>query len=218
MHRTLTYGLALFLNGAFAQTILPDSQATQSVLTEIRQLRHDLQTTAATIQRVQIVMYRLQAEAVLMDRATQRLDRARGRCSQGQMQRKRLAAQIEQAETRMRNAQNPSDQRAAEEMLSDLKASDEMWASQEQECQIEQDRGGNPISGRASEDERLTGSIGQARPAARGVCLAAVSMRAAHSPIINYDTEYRKPDQRVGGARWKTQPTGILAISGKGQH
>jgi hypothetical protein len=138
MHRTLTYGLALFLNGAFAQTLLPDSQATQSVLTEIRQLRHDLQTAAATIQRVQIVMYRLQAGAALMHRATQRLDQARGGCTQGQMQRKRLAAQIEQAETRKRNAQNPSDQKAAEEMLSNLKASDEMWASQEQECLIEQ--------------------------------------------------------------------------------
>ena len=138
MYRTLTYGLALFLNGAFAQALLPDSQATQTVLTEIRQLRHDLHTTAATIQRVQIVMYRLQAEAALMDRATQRLDQAHAGCSQGQMQRKRLAAQIEQAETRKRNAQNPSDQRAAEEMLSNLKDSDEMWASQEQECQIEQ--------------------------------------------------------------------------------
>jgi len=124
MHRTLTYGLALFLNGAFAQTLLPDSQATLSVLTEIRQLRHDLQTTAATIQRVQIVMYRLQAEAALMD-ATQRLDQARGGCTQGQMQRKRLAAQIEQAETRKRNAQNPSDQKAAEEMLSNLASSGE---------------------------------------------------------------------------------------------
>jgi hypothetical protein len=72
------------------------------MLTEIRQLRHDLQTTAATIQRVQIVMYRLQAEAALMDRATQRLDQARAGCSQGQMQRKRLAAQIEQAETQFR--------------------------------------------------------------------------------------------------------------------
>ena len=54
------------------------------------------------------------------------------------MQHKRLAAQIEQAETRKRNAQNPSDQKAAEEMLSTLKASDEMWLSQEQEYQIEQ--------------------------------------------------------------------------------
>ena len=138
MHRTLTYGLAMFLNGPFAQTLLPDSQATQSVLTEIRQLRHDLQITAATIQRVQIVMYRLPAEAALMDRATQRLDQARAGCSQGQMQRKRLAAQIEQAETRTRNVQNPSDQKAAEEILSNLKASDEIWLSQEQECQIEQ--------------------------------------------------------------------------------
>jgi outer membrane protein OmpA-like peptidoglycan-associated protein len=83
-------------------------------------------------------MCRLQAEAALIDRATQRLDQARAGCSQGQMQRKRLAAQIEQAETRTRNAQNPSDQKAAEEILSNLKASDEIWLSQEQECQIEQ--------------------------------------------------------------------------------
>src|SRR6516225_8577530 len=121
-----------------AQNQSADAPLTQALLTEIRQLRHDLQTTAATIQRVQIVMYRLQAESALMDRAMQRLDQARAACSQGQMQRKRLAAQIEQAETRKRNAQSLSDQKAAEVMLSNLKASDEMWAGQEQECQIEQ--------------------------------------------------------------------------------
>jgi len=93
---------------------------TQSLLAEIRQLRQDLQATAATIQRVQLVMFRMQAEASLLSRATERLDNARSRCEQAQMQRKMLTAEVESAEYRQRNSQNPSDANAAAEQLAPL--------------------------------------------------------------------------------------------------
>jgi len=75
MRRTLIYSLTLLTQtaAAVAQTAPPDSQMTQTMLTEIRQLRHDLQAAAAVIQRVQIVMYRLQTETAVLDRITQRL-------------------------------------------------------------------------------------------------------------------------------------------------
>ena len=124
----------LMTAAAFGQAAPPDSPTTQALLAEIRQLRQDLQNVAATIQRVQIVMYRLQGETALVNRATERLENARAGRSQAQGQRKYMAAQLEQAEARQRNSQSPSDQRAAEGMLAQLKSSVEMLASTEQEC------------------------------------------------------------------------------------
>ena len=54
-----------------------DSQLTQALLAVIRQLRQDPQNTAAIIQRVQIVMYRVQTGEPRLNRATERLDNAR---------------------------------------------------------------------------------------------------------------------------------------------
>ena len=98
MRRASIFCLTVFLGttAAFGQTTAPDSPVTQTLLSEIRQLRQDLQTTAATIQRVQIVMYRLQTTASLLYRATERLDNARARCNQAQAQRKMVTTQIEQ--------------------------------------------------------------------------------------------------------------------------
>jgi uncharacterized protein YhaN len=140
MRRTsVCFLLLLFKTTAVtAQTASADSQMTQAMLAEIRQLRQDLQTTAATIQRAQIVMYRLQVEGAVLDRATQRLEQARAGCNQAQQQRKLVTTQIEQAEARKRNSHSSSDQTVVEELISRLKSSVEMWAGEEQQCQIEQ--------------------------------------------------------------------------------
>jgi chromosome segregation ATPase len=124
----------LLATAAFAQAASPDSQLTQALITEIRQLRQDLQATAAVIQRAQILMYRLQVESGLLTRATQRLDDARSRCSQSQSQLKNVTAQIEQIETRLRATPNPAEQKSNEDMLARLKPSLAMWTSEEQQC------------------------------------------------------------------------------------
>src|SRR5215472_12911342 len=83
--RTSIHHLSIFLltvAAGVAQTPPTDSQLTQTLLSEVRQLRIDLQSAAATIQRVQIVMYRLQSESSVLDRATQRSEQARGACTQ----------------------------------------------------------------------------------------------------------------------------------------
>jgi chromosome segregation ATPase len=126
--------LVLMAVAAAAQAPSPESQATQALLAEVRQLRQDLYATATTIQRVQIVMYRLQAEGAELNRAAQRLDEARVRCSQTQMQRKWLAAQIQMTEGRRRDSQNAADQKAAEAMLVQLKSNDDALTDAEQQC------------------------------------------------------------------------------------
>jgi chromosome segregation ATPase len=128
----------LFLKAtAIGQSASPDSQMNQAILAEVRQLRQDLQSAAATIQRVQIAMYRLQAETTLLDRATQRLEQARASCAGTEWQRKMFTTQIEQLDTRKRNSPGSSDQNAAEAQLTDLRFSLEQLTSQEQQCQVE---------------------------------------------------------------------------------
>jgi hypothetical protein len=134
MRFTVYLVLALAEATAFAETGSEESK----MLSEVCQLRQDLQAAAATIQRVQIAMYRLQIEASQLDRATQRLEQARAACTGGQSQKKMTDWQIEQAEGRRRNAQSVSDRNAAEELLTQLRASAEQLASQEQQCQIEE--------------------------------------------------------------------------------
>jgi chromosome segregation ATPase len=136
MYQSKVLFLAPFLLSAvaFAQPASPDTQLTQALLTEIRQLRLDLQTAAGTIQRVQIVMFRVQTQSGILNRATQRLDDARNRCNQSQMQRRSMAAQVELNETRLRNAPNPAEQKAAEDTISRLKPTVEMFAASEQQC------------------------------------------------------------------------------------
>jgi chromosome segregation ATPase len=127
-------GLLLGTTGAVAQTTPSDSQMTQAMLSEIRQLRQDLHATAAMIQRVQIVVYRIQAQEGLLDRAKQRLELARNICEGNEMQRKNFTTQIERAEAAKRSAQNASERQVAEERLANLKSSAEMFASEVGDC------------------------------------------------------------------------------------
>lgn len=110
---------------------LPDS-----LVAEIHALRMELQNTAATIQRVQIVMYRLQAQGYSLEKATGRLDMARGTCKQAQDQQKFTATQIEQM--KKQSSQSGPEQKNAEQMSFQFQAQMEMWVSQAQQCQGEQ--------------------------------------------------------------------------------
>jgi hypothetical protein len=132
MRHKLILPLTLLLTtaAAIAETTAPDSQLTQSMLAEVRQLRNDLQIAAATIQRVQIVMYRLYAQATVLDRATQRLEQARSRCRIAQSQRSAVTNEIEQTE---RSASDPR----KNEMLTNLMAAAGTLAAEEQQCQAE---------------------------------------------------------------------------------
>jgi hypothetical protein len=120
----------------FAQGNSTDAQLTQALLTEIRALRQDLQTTAATIQRIQIVMYRLQAQTAIMNRATQRLDEARNRCSGAQNQHKMMTGEVQRLEERLRTVQNAPEQKQIEDSIARMKSQMEYFANEEQQCQV----------------------------------------------------------------------------------
>ena len=140
MNRAGMWFVAGLLGAAVAGAESPatESQMTVAMLAELRQLRQDLQTATATIQRVQIVMFRLQAQGTLVESARQRLETAQSICSQAPLGRQMTAMQIERTEAQRRSAQNPAEQRQAEEMLAQLRSQMEFAAKREQECQAPQ--------------------------------------------------------------------------------
>lgn len=128
--RRLTFLFAAALC-ARAQTPAADPPVLQALLTEIRGLRQDLQTTAATIQRVQILMFRVQSEAQFLSRATERADEARRSCAGIQQQRTMLTQEIARLEA------NPPENvpgRPTADNIARMKSNLESTGVMEQQC------------------------------------------------------------------------------------
>ena len=84
--------------GAHAQAPFPDARTLQSILEEVRQLRQDIHATAATVQRAQILIYRLHIQEGAVGPASQRLDDAKLTLERTEAQRGYAAAQIKSYE------------------------------------------------------------------------------------------------------------------------
>ena len=141
MHRSclLILGLLLIAAPVLGQSASTDSQTLQSLLTEVRQLRHDLQTTTIAAQRAQILLYRLQGQEVGVARALQRLDDARARLTEIQAARVRLTSDIKQHEDFISHAENsPGERKQIEDLLPRLKTNLTSLESEEQQRQTRQ--------------------------------------------------------------------------------
>jgi len=129
-------GLLLCSTACLGQTTPGDSQTLQALLSEVRQLRQDLQTTTIAGQRAQILIYRLQGQEAAVARASQRLDEAREKLARIQDERKHAAADVKRNEDFINNTENPANQRKeVEGMLSQLKTRVELLENQEQQLQ-----------------------------------------------------------------------------------
>ena len=125
----------LVVSVAGAQPASPDTQALQALVTEIRQLRQDLQATTLVTQRVQIVLYRLQTQTTLVTRASSRLDDARSSLGTAQSQRKQLADRVPQTEELVRRTQDPKERQMFEDQLAGTKTMVERMTADEQRLQ-----------------------------------------------------------------------------------
>ena len=127
---------ALFIvTAAGAQTASPDTQALQALVTEIRQLRQDLQATTIVTQRVQIVLYRLQTQTALVTRASSRLDDARSSHGNAQSELKRVSGLIPRLEEEIRTTQDTALRKNREENLLQVKANIERTTADQQRLQ-----------------------------------------------------------------------------------
>jgi isoleucyl-tRNA synthetase len=91
----VVFGMAVT---AFAETTSSDSQTLKALLTEVRQLRQDLQGSLAGMASAQILLSRLQIQEVAVSRASQHLDDARSKLAEVQLVLRSEAAEIKHFE------------------------------------------------------------------------------------------------------------------------
>jgi myosin heavy subunit len=96
MRRTHFFILVVFgmATATFAQTTSSDSQILQALLTEVRQLRQDLQASLTRMQSAQILLSRLQIQEVAVTRASQQVDETRSKLAEVQLVQKSQAAKV----------------------------------------------------------------------------------------------------------------------------
>lgn len=121
---------------ACAQTAPSDSETLRSLLAEVRQLRHDLQTTAVASQRVQIALYRLQLQDAAVARVARIVDEAQTRLNDLSGARRRMVAELERLEEARTQSQDAHERKAIEEeTLPELKRRLEQVGKDEEQWQ-----------------------------------------------------------------------------------
>ncbi|HWZ99573.1 MAG TPA: hypothetical protein VN025_17580 [Candidatus Dormibacteraeota bacterium] len=123
---------------AYGQASSADAKTLQSILDELRQVRQDLHTTAATVQRAQILLYRIRTQTDLVTRITQQRDQAHMRTEQLSFARTQNAARIKSAEEAIEQTQDPSARKELEDEIATRKSQLEQLANQEQENQTKE--------------------------------------------------------------------------------
>ena len=119
-----------FLPVLFAQS--PDAVLTQTLITEIRALRQQLEATNVTSQRVQIALFRLQAQTAIVNTAHQRLDATRAQLAEAEANHRRVASQFQSMEEINRNGQATERQKKEfQEMQAHFKGINDSLATEE---------------------------------------------------------------------------------------
>src|SRR5690242_2124466 len=141
MHRSTCLFLlfSIIPVAALGQTAPTDSQTLQAILSEIRQLRHDLQTSNAIAAKAQIALYRLQREDEAVAHAMQRLNDARSKFEKLETEKNNKALEIKQARNVTSHSDSPNAQQNFEELvLPTLKSQLEALQREEQQAKAQE--------------------------------------------------------------------------------
>jgi hypothetical protein len=131
--------LSLIPVAALSQTAPTDSQTLQAILSEIRQLRHDFQTSNAMAARAQVALYRLQRQNEAVAHAIQRVSDAQSKVSNLETDKNNKALEIQQGRAATSHSDNPNAQQGFEEVvLPMLKSQLELLQKQEQQARGEE--------------------------------------------------------------------------------
>jgi chromosome segregation ATPase len=143
LRKSLLLIVALIIPAAAKAQFNPaDSQNLQSLVAEVHQLRHELQTTTVALQRSQILLHRLDLQENAVNRATERRDAAQSKLTEVQDTRKEMAAFVKQGDDQSdsNNNNKTSEDAAARQgvmmMIPQMKARLESLDEDEQQAQI----------------------------------------------------------------------------------
>lgn len=121
-----------------AQTSEPQIRTMEAVLSEIRQLRQDLQFAAVATRKAQIVIYRLHVQAQVLERATERLENVKNELDHLESQKKMMTEQIKQFEEMKDRAEAEQQRKQFEDYITQYKAGLDAGVPKEQELQAKQ--------------------------------------------------------------------------------
>jgi hypothetical protein len=131
----LFLSLLSFSSPSPGQTVEPQTRTMEAVLSEIRQLRQDLQAAAVAARKAQIVIYRLHVQAEALERATERLESAKSELAQLGFQKKSLTEQIRQLEEMKDRTEPEQKRKQLEDYIATSRANLEEMGPREQELQ-----------------------------------------------------------------------------------
>jgi hypothetical protein len=104
MKKITLAALFLAVSNAICQTPAKEPDTIQALLTEVRQLRQDIEAMTVASQRVQIALYTLQMQDAALTRSTQRADNARNKCSGAEGNRSHITESIQRFERALASA------------------------------------------------------------------------------------------------------------------
>jgi DNA repair exonuclease SbcCD ATPase subunit len=138
MYRFSLLAVLLAAPAAFGQTSSTDSQTLQALLSEVRQLRQELETYSATTQRTQILFFRLQSQQAATARASGRADDARTKLSETQTARNKAETEAKGVHDSLEHTDNPVERKNLEDMAAYYKHRLGELADEEQQRQSKQ--------------------------------------------------------------------------------
>jgi DNA repair exonuclease SbcCD ATPase subunit len=138
MLRVTALGILLFCPMSFGQAPPPESRALLSLLEEVQKLRQDLRMTAATIQRAQLLLYRMRLQMDAVSRATERLEQARAEVEQIKSQRIRANEQIRNFQERLDQTQDSPQRTQLEQAISYTKTWLDQYTTAEPDAQAKE--------------------------------------------------------------------------------
>ena len=128
-------GILLFCPISFGQSAPADSRALQSILEEVQKLRQDIRMTAATVQRGQLLLYRMRLQLDAVSRATERLEQARRELNQLRAQRTQAGNQVKYMQDRRDRTEDSAEKAQLEESIAQIRLWLEQPAAGEPEAQ-----------------------------------------------------------------------------------
>src|SRR5258708_38659467 len=138
MRRTWFFVLCFLLLSvsSLAQSTPTESQGMQALVTEVRQLRKDLQATNGYAVKAQILLYRLQVQEATVARVAQHLNDLRSKLDETQRHRRDVAATLKHFEELTDNSEiSPASRKEFQQEISGRKSQLENLAVEEQQRQ-----------------------------------------------------------------------------------
>jgi len=157
----LAFAIVSVCNPLLPAQTPPDSQTLQLILAEVHLLRLELQSTAAAVQRMQILVYRIRNQMDVVERARQEHDQSQMMLTQSRHQHEQLTSEIKRQRETLDATQEVRARQAIEENLERMKNWLEQLDQFEPESQAKEAQCANTLRIEEGKLNELNEQLGQ---------------------------------------------------------